>query len=254
MDFFTSDLHLGHANNLRYSKRRDLMLPGDRELFDEACAHYSSTGDPSRVDAWKPSPASVEFHDAELIRRINELVREEDRLWILGDWAMPRNASEGKFRAYREAIRCRDVRLVFGNHDNRDRTRGLFTATYDAVMVYISPQGTFAEGELWDDGERRSWLTDRTWRQATKRVFLSHYCHVVWNQSHKGVYHLYGHAHGNLEPWRERHMPNALCMDIGVDCWGYAPLSFERVDAILNEKKGRVPPHVVDHHGASAID
>ena len=82
-----------------------------------------------------------------------------------------------------------------------------------------------------------------------KAVYLSHYCHVVWPGSHLGVYQLYGHSHGNLEAWRESHMPCALSMDVGIDAHPTGGVwSWDEIDHVLSAKAARVGPHAVDHH------
>jgi hypothetical protein len=40
-------------------------------------------------------------------------------------------------------------------------------------------------------------------------------------------------------------------MDVGVDAHGYKPVSWEEIHRVLSDKRGRVPPHAVDHHGGS---
>ena len=79
--WFTADLHLGHANIIRYCSR--------------------------------PFEGAAEM-DATLLGAINHSVQPGDTLWILGDFSC-----RGRSPAhYREQINCRDVRLILGNHDN----------------------------------------------------------------------------------------------------------------------------------------
>lgn len=243
MDYFTADLHLGHASIMKHSRRTEFMTEADRASLRAAI------GDPHAYKAWKPSAESVECMDQGLLARINGRVSATDRLWIIGDFASPRKATVASMRAYRDAIRCRDVRLVWGNHDPRHLCDGLFTATYEAVRLIISARRTIVEADAFRTHAQRS-LKDRLIAGKRARVvFLSHYAHVVWHHSDRGVYHLYGHSHGNLEAWRAEHMPSALALDVGVDCWGYEPLSFPQIDRLLSEKQKRVPPHTVDHAG-----
>ncbi|MDO4796992.1 MAG: metallophosphoesterase family protein [Coriobacteriales bacterium] len=84
MIWFTSDLHLGHANILHHAKRP----------FDDV----------GQMNDW-------------IIDAINDRVSWSDELWVLGDFAYRVSADE--VRAFRERIVCRNVRLVRGNHDVR---------------------------------------------------------------------------------------------------------------------------------------
>lgn len=300
MDFFTADLHLGHANILKFSRRLAFMTPGDLAAFleVEAAAKGATKGKAiprlkpgeamiqrptaeldrqashpavEAFNAWKPSKESVDRMDEGLIERINSAVGKGDTLWVIGDFAKPKGEKASDYRRYREAIRARDVRLVWGNHDNRHKCGELFEQTYEAVMLYVdaaggmTPRSTALESsgtkggalthaELFETKGGRQMLADAQFRSRTRRVFLSHYCHVVWHHSHRGVYHLYGHSHGNLEAWREEHMPSALAMDVGVDCWDARPLSFVEIDRVLAAKAGRVPPHTVDFGSSGAED
>lgn len=242
MDFFTADLHLDHPNILWYSPGRRIFLS------PEETADQERWGGRREAITYKPSRASIQRMNDALIDNINERVGKKDRLWILGDFTVrttPERALE-----FRERIRCKDVRIVWGNHDDREVLRPLFEACYEAVMVYEP-----AEGEsLTEDEVQLEMAKDRLGTREFKRmqrVYLSHYAHIVWQASHKGVYHLYGHSHGNLEAWRERTIPSALSMDVGVDAHGYKPVSWEEIHRVLSDKRGRVPPHAVDHHGGS---
>ncbi|MEK6703367.1 MAG: metallophosphoesterase [Planctomycetota bacterium] len=305
MDFFTADLHLGHANILKFSRRLAFMTPADLAAFleVEAAAKAATKGKAiprlkpgeamiqrptaeldrqashpavEAFNKWRPSKESVERMDEGLIELINAAVGKSDTLWIVGDFAKPKGEKASDYRRYRDAIRAKDVRLIWGNHDNRHKCAGLFTQTYEAVMLYVdAPGGTalqssasggtalqsgasggpaLTHAELFESKGGRQLLADAQFRSRTRRVFLSHYCHVVWHHSHRGVYHLYGHSHGNLEAWREEHMPSALAMDVGVDCWECRPLSFTEIDHLLTAKAAKVPPHTVDFGSSGAED
>lgn len=54
-------------------------------------------------------------------------------------------------------------------------------------------------------------------------IWLSHYAHRVWNGSHKGAYHLYGHTHAAMPE------DGSLSFDVGVDAQNFYPISLEAV-------------------------
>lgn len=238
MDYFTADLHLDHANILAYSDREEFVTPEER----------------AKRAAWKAGKAgrprvctgSVEAMNSGLLGRVNMRVRPEDRLWILGDFT--KSATAERVAELRRGIACRDVRLIYGNHDNREACRSAFTACYDAVRVLVSrTDPSMTEDEAESAAERGE--VSRRSLSRMKSVYLSHYCHVVWPGSHLGAYQLYGHSHGNLEAWRETHMPCALAMDVGIDAHPQGGVwSWEEIDDLLSAKAGRVGPHAVDHH------
>ena len=82
MIYFTSDLHLGHANAIEFTNRPF---------------------------------ANVEEMNRCLIRNINDTVSAEDELWILGDYSFKINKEE--VRTLRKQIVCKRVHLIYGNHD-----------------------------------------------------------------------------------------------------------------------------------------
>ena len=61
----------------------------------------------------------------------------------------------------------------------------------------------------------------------------------VWNTSHYGTWHLYGHSHDNLVD-----DPHAYSMDVGVDANNYKPLNIEDIGRHMENKVFKP----VDHH------
>lgn len=66
----------------------------------------------------------------------------------------------------------------------------------------------------------------RMLRVNGRKIWLSHYAHRVWPEASKGSYHLFGHSHGALPP-------HGRSFDVGVDSWGYTPLSFDYIDTLM---------------------
>lgn len=82
-------------------------------------------------------------------------------------------------------------------------------------------------------GSHDAWLkatphitAKQIWRRKVhgeQMIVCCHYALRVWPMSHYGAWHLYGHSHGLLQGHHGK------SMDVGVDCWGYRPLSFDEV-------------------------
>jgi calcineurin-like phosphoesterase family protein len=51
---------------------------------------------------------------------------------------------------------------------------------------------------------------------------LCHYGLRVWDRSHHGALHLYGHSHGTLPG-------DSQSLDVGVDGWEFTPVNIEQV-------------------------
>lgn len=68
--------------------------------------------------------------------------------------------------------------------------------------------------------------------QGKQLLVLFHYAMRVWQASHHGTYHIYGHSHGTLSD-----NPNSLSFDIGVDCHNYSPINYQDIKNIMKQKK-----------------
>jgi len=173
MDWFISDTHFDHANIIKYSKRPFV---------------------------------SVDEMNEKLIENINSKVNPNDRLFHLGDFA------KNRVEYFRNAINCKTIVLILGNHDRIRYNSPLFSGVYDMLTL---------KTEI--DGQH-------------KDIVLCHYALKVWNKSHYGSWHLYGHSHGGL-PDDE----SAQAFDVGVDCHNYSPINIDEVKNIMSKKKWEDP-------------
>lgn len=144
----------------------------------------------------------VEAMDEALIANWNALARPGDEVWHLGDFAFERDPR--RLASIFRRLNGRK-RLVIGNHDGR------------AVLElpWSAPPVHYAETSV--DGQR---------------LVLFHYGLRVWNGMRRKAVHLYGHSHGRL-PGSDR------ALDVGVDCWGYAPVGLARI----RKRLAGNPPH-----------
>ena len=148
---------------------------------------------------------SVEEMDESLISYWNTIVTPEDIIYHLGDFAFSKNPEKYFYRLNGKKI------LICGNHDSQ-LTKQL---QWDKVRDYL---------EIKVNGQF---------------IVLMHYAMKVWNKSHYGSWQLYGHSHGTLPD-----DSNSRSMDVGVDCFNYAPVSFETLEILMALKKF-MP---IDHH------
>ena len=182
--FFTSDLHFGHENVIKYC---------DRPFKD--AAHMNE----------------------ELVRRWNAKVPTNGRVYILGDVGFMNHHAlrDILFRLNGE------LHLVFGNHDKVIRNQRM-------LQERFSTMSELTEVKHKSGGEKL-------------RFVLCHYAMRVWDGSHRGTMHLYGHSHGSMPD-----DPNSLSMDVGIDTTSdYAPYSVDQI-LVHMYKKSYKP---VDHHG-----
>lgn len=175
--------------------------------------------------------SSIEEMDLQLVRNINDTVSPSDILYHLGDFA--NHDLEGFVRA----INCKNIILIEGNHD---RIKFWQKNLFNGIFAMYTIKTMF-------DNEK-------------KDIVLCHYAMRVWNKSHHGAYHAYGHSHSSLPEEEE-----ARSMDVGVDSIArklspdggitlrpedYRPISILEFHDFMKVKKWKP----IDHHGSGSIE
>lgn len=147
---------------------------------------------------------SAQVMDAALIENWNQVVGPKDTIYHLGDFTLAGREAASQYFA---PLNGR-ISIVPGGHDHRWLRQGDYHSKSGALVKILPPLVTV---KLPIAGLEKSQL-----------VVLCHYAMRVWDRSHYGSWHLYGHSHGNLPPRK-----NSL--DVGVDCWDYKPISSETI-------------------------
>jgi calcineurin-like phosphoesterase family protein len=172
----------------------------------------------------RPYKDPPEMNEA-LIKNWNAKVQPSDEVYHDGDVCM---GPSDKWMALLERLNGR-IYLIKGNHDKKvvkEPWVNRFEWVKDAF--FLKTQNPLTNEKL--------------------EIYLHHYACKVWEHSHKGSYHLYGHSHGNLED-----DPNSLSFDVGIDAGhGFAPMTLKEVCQAMSKKKWKP----VDHHGeeTNAVD
>lgn len=182
-------------------EKEETYFTSDWHLFHANIIKYSN----------RPFKDSAEMN-AVIQQRLNEKVKEKDWLYFLGDMAFTRYPDH--LHRWLDGLRCQNICVIRGNHDK--------TAT--------------------DIRNRFRWFKDiNEITVEGQKIVLCHYAMRVWNKSHFGAWHLYGHSHGSLPD-----DPNALSMDVGVDTNNFYPYSMEDIKKLMNKKSFKP----IDHHGS----
>jgi len=139
--------------------------------------------------------ATVEEMNEDMIAKWNGVVGNKDRVFHLGDF------SWGNFEKTKKVFdRLNGQKhLIIGNHDDPRIHKKL--------------------GWNWIDKMEELRIGGKVYQ-------LCHYPMQSWDKSYHGARHVHGHCHGTVSPhgWR---------CDVGVDCWGYAPVSFEQLEKLF---------------------
>lgn len=180
--YYTSDHHWGHKNILKFCT--------ETRPFD-----------------------TVEEMDEEMIRRWNTVVKPNDTVYHVGDFALGKAAVPNIVRRLNGSIV-----LVAGNHDSKQvRNLDCWKSSHDYL-------------EIKDQGQH---------------IVLCHFAMRVWNKSHYGSLMLHGHSHGSLP------IINNQSLDVGVDCWDLYPVNLEQIKVRLSSYPPMHP--VDNHHQRQPI-
>lgn len=182
--FFTSDTHFGHANILKYCSRPF---------------------------------SSVEEMDNALIENWNRVVKKDDIVFHLGDFAF---CGSQRLKELISSLNGRKS-LIIGNHDRKMLRDGSITL-FDSICseMYISVNG--------------------------QRIYLNHKPYLCFDGSYgrtdkTHTWQLFGHVHSG--PLTKSGLDcNRLNMlfptqyDVGVDNNNFTPISFDAVKEIIEEQ------------------
>lgn len=182
--FFTSDLHFGHRNIIEYCNRPF---------------------------------SSVDDMNAGLVSRWNDVVGDDDEVWVLGDVCMGKiDESLGLVKRL-----AGHKRLLVGNHDR------MFAGKDPSVWRgrYYREAGfeEILEGE-------------HTIKIGGKDVVMCHFPYVgdsrgsdrftEYRPTDQGKFLLHGHVH---DRWRQE----GRMINVGVDAWAGAPVSLSCVEELI---------------------
>lgn len=171
--FVTSDLHFGHKNIIKYENRP-----------------YET----------------IEQMNKDLIDRWNNVVKENDTIYILGDFSWYKGEQTNEIL---KQLNGRKI-LIIGNHDEIFLKDKKFDKTlFEEITIYKQVK-------------------------YNKKVFvLFHYPIAEHNGKMNGYIHLYGHIHSmNLELEKEL---GELCHNVGVDRNDYTPVNIEEYIGGIDE-------------------
>jgi calcineurin-like phosphoesterase family protein len=189
-----------------------------QRVFFTSDTHYNHSNIVNGVSSWgnkqRTRPfKTLEEHNYQLVHNINQTVGQNDVLFHLGDWSF---GGFDKIKEFYDRLVCKNIHLILGNHDhhienNKENIRDLFLSVNQATEISIYGQ----------------------------RIFLSHYAHRVWNKSHKGAWHLYGHSHGTIDN------NYGKSMDVGVDVHQhFRPFHMSEIRVVMNKRE----IIYIDHH------
>lgn len=177
--FFTSDMHLFHARVLEY----------DQSPF-----------------------SSIEEQHQAIIERWNNVVSDDDTVYILGDCIFPSRKDSKSPEIKKEAIRIMNtlkgnLHLIKGNHEDfcldNPEIRDRFSSIENYKEIYVNKQ----------------------------MICLFHYPIHEWRGASRGSWMLHGHTHT-----KDTYDKSYKITNVGIMNWDYTPVSFEQLKIVMADR------------------
>jgi len=169
--YFTADLHLGHEN-----------------IIDLCSRPFEKVAEMDRA----------------LAAQWNAVVRPEDTIYVLGDFAYRSRRSVDSYLAELNGTK----HLIIGNHDDANTLKAKGWAS---VQPYLEIAG------------------------AGRKIVLCHYPMRAWHGSYRDSWMLHGHCHGRMAAIRQS-------CDVGVDAWHYTPVGYPQLMARMEKLQSLPKP------------
>ena len=144
-----------------------------------------------------------------IISCYNETARYDDDLWILGDVGF---GDVDEVISILKRIKAKK-HLIIGNHDKKnlknDSFRACFVSIDNIQEINVNISG------------------------VDKLIIMCHFKMAVWNKSHRGSWHLFGHSHGTMPD------DTSLSMDVGIDAVK-RPISLLEISDVMSKKQIKI--------------
>lgn len=187
---------------------------------------------------------SVEEMSQTIVDTFNKYVEKDDILIHLGDWSFGGKENIWNFR---KQLNVNEIHLCLGNHDHHIKNNIKLQNCFHSVRGGLV---SIEESTSDYDEPCKAKELFQTVKQVIEfefknyNFFCSHYKHAIWNGSHQGFIHLYGHSHASAEDFII-----GKSMDVGIDnafkLFGeYRPFTIEEIISLMKKRE----IHFFDHH------
>lgn len=172
-----------------------------------------------------------------IVKNINNVVKEGDILYHLGDWSFGGIENIWKFR---KRINCKNIYLVPGNHDHHIKKNKLIECDidwcYNNIKNFLDLSLPCPEKISVPSQQLFNILPELTKIVIDKQeIILSHFPLEEWENMDRGSIHLHGHCH-HTKDYTDLNMYNKR-MDVGLDWEEFRPYSIDEILEIMKERK-----------------
>lgn len=187
----------------------NIWFTSDTHFFHQNIIKYSN----------RPYDSVEEMNEA-MIAEWNSKVKKGDIVYHLGDFSFAKKVE--KTMEIVERLNG-SIFLIRGNHDYSQFIKAAY-----AHPKFINIQDLY-----------KLKIKDPDSPYGSQEIVMCHYAMEVWNHSHYGAWHLFGHSHGTLPDNFDK-----MRLDVGMDNNNMKVLSYEDVKVAMFQRS----IHSVDHH------
>lgn len=208
--YFTSDSHWGHKN----------IVLGVSEWDDKekSCRKFMTLEEMNEL----------------IVKNINDVVKEDDTLYHLGDWSFGGIENIWEFR---KRIKCKNIYLIPGNHDHHIKNNKILPNVFDEHRVGFVDECPIHDhvSKVYAKNLFTIVLPELTKIVIDKKeIILSHFPLEEWENIDRGSIHLHGHCH-HTKDYSDLNMYNKR-MDVGMDWEEFRPYSWEEIKEIMKNR------------------
>lgn len=187
-----------------------------KNIYLTGCLHFSHKNicgpELSSWDRGYRNFSSLDEMNDTLFENLNSLVKENDILFNLGDFAF---GDKKQIPALRQRIRCKNIYFAKGNHDKAFDKHPEFKRLFTDFQHYY---------EI---------------RVGKRLICMQHFPQDVWNENGRSSLFFHSHCHGSFQHSLGKRI------DVGIDCNNFFPFHIEEAIALADAK----PLYLPDHHG-----
>lgn len=235
-----------------FTKTNQLMkiqLTKNQKVFTTSDTHYNHTNIVDSVSQWKDTRSgetrdfkSLYHMNQTIVNNINDVVGIDDILVHLGDWSFGGVESIWEFR---KQINCKNIHLIFGNHDEHIINNKLIPDSYQpSIGRSLYSQELFTSCGFYEEFELLYPQIQKNIKIQKLKFVASHYPMASWNGLGKGRIMLHGHLH--LNSGRKIHQGKS--MDVGVDGNSYKPYLINDIFSLMEKQPINNTILLKDHH------
>lgn len=196
---------------------------------------------------WDDKTGCRDFDSAEemtqaVITGLNKYIKSNDIAYCLGDWAFDGKQNIWNFR---KQLNCKNIHLMTGNHDDHIIKNSQLEIPKNEFDLFCSITGYYPDYSRQFNGvayvNAQELFSSVNQAQMIKfgkkqRAYVHHWPLRSWWDMKHGVWHVYGHEHGNIE-----HLPWSKSLDGGVDnafrLYGeYRPFDYDMIEEQLKDR------------------